>query len=108
VKASRVSWAASRAVMKNEITTTPGGGWSTNVDINADLPAQAGARHHTYGPRAGSVQNPASSPSSAWRPNSSVGAIRCTCWRYAERTPALAAANWTVTLPRTLPMPIPP
>jgi hypothetical protein len=39
-----------RAVTKNETTCTPGGGCSTNHDISADLPAQAGPRHHIYVP----------------------------------------------------------
>ena len=96
VKASRVSWAASRAVMKNATTRTPAGGCSTNVDINADFPAHAGARHHTYGPRPGSVQYAASSRNSASRPTSSGGAIRSTCLRYADRTAARPGPTLTV------------
>ena len=98
VKASRVSWAPSRAVMKNATTRTPAGGCSTNVDINADLPAHAGARHHTYGPRPGSVQYAASSRNSASRPTSSGGAIRSTCLRYADRTAARPGPTLTVPI----------
>ncbi|MFD0202127.1 MULTISPECIES: hypothetical protein [Saccharothrix] len=45
MNAVRSFCAARRAVMKNDTTRTPGGGFSTNVDINADLPDHAGARH---------------------------------------------------------------
>ena len=83
-----MSWAASRAVMKNATTRTPDGGCSTNVDINADLPAHAGACHHIYGPRPGSVQYASSSCNSASRPTSLGGAICSTCLRYADRTAA--------------------
>ena len=83
--------------MKNATTRTPAGGCSTNVDINADFPAHAGACHHTYGPRPGSVQYAASSRNSASRPTSSGGAIRSTCLRYADRTAARPGPTLTVT-----------
>ena len=43
MKASRLSSPLKRAVTKNDTIWTPGGGCSTNHDISADLPAQAGA-----------------------------------------------------------------
>jgi hypothetical protein len=48
VKAALSAWLARRAVTKNDTTHTSGGGCRTNQDINADLPARAGACHHTY------------------------------------------------------------
>ncbi len=47
VNASESAWVASRAVMKNETTSTPSGGLSTNVDISADLPAHGAACQYT-------------------------------------------------------------
>lgn len=45
MNASRSLCPAKRAVTKNETTRTPSGGWSTNQDSRADLPAHAFARH---------------------------------------------------------------
>src|SRR5258708_5145280 len=94
VNASRVSWAASGAVMKNDTirtrSATSGGGRSTNVDNSADLPAHGPARHHVYGAPSGSRQNRASSASSASRsskPGGSGGAIPRPSSRYAQRGP---------------------
>src|SRR5580693_8731113 len=89
--------------MKNATIRIPAGGCSTNVDTSADFPAHAGALHHTYGPRPGSVQYTASSRNSAPRPKSSGGAIRSTCLRYADRTatrpgPTLTMAHSACTL----------
>ena len=92
MNASRVSCAASRAVMKNDTmrtrSSTSAGGRATNVDISADFPAHGPACHHVYRvvpePEASGIkQNRASSASSASRPVSSGGAIRRTCSRYA-------------------------
>ena len=72
VNACRVSWAARRAVMKNDTSRTrsrtAGGGRSTKVDSSAVLPAQGPACHHAYAPRSVSRQNAANSASSVSPP----------------------------------------
>jgi hypothetical protein len=113
VNASRVSWAASRAVMKNDtIHTRPansGGERRTKVDSRADFPAQGPARHHMYRPRSGCRQNAANSANSASRPSNSGGAMRLTCSRYADRTGrrTVSAENWLIVTTPAEPTPTP-
>ena len=65
VNATLSAWVARRAVTKNDRTSTPAGGCSTNVDMSAVLPAQGPACHQTYG--SSPAQNAASSASSSSR-----------------------------------------
>jgi hypothetical protein len=43
--------------MKNATIRISRGGFRANHDMSADFPVQAAARHHTYCPAAGSVEN---------------------------------------------------
>ena len=90
VNASRVSCAASRAVMKNDTSHTRpadgAGGWSTKRGQQRGLARPRPGLPPRIGTRCSSRQNAASSANSASRSSSWSGAMRSTWRRYAERT----------------------